>query len=54
MTDYLLNKKVKLNQPINSFRTGLDTVLLAMVAPKIKSGHICDMGAGVGALGLCY
>lgn len=54
MTDYLLNKKVKLNQPVNSFRTGLDTVLLAMVAPKIKSGNICDMGAGVGALGLCY
>jgi len=54
MADYLLNKKVKLNQPIDSFRTGLDAVLLAMIAPKIKSGKICDMGAGVGALGLCY
>ena len=54
MTDYLLNKKIKLNQPTEAFRTGLDTVLLAMSAPKLKSGEVLDMGAGVGALGLCY
>ncbi|MGB1360699.1 MAG: tRNA1(Val) (adenine(37)-N6)-methyltransferase [Alphaproteobacteria bacterium] len=54
MTDFLLNKQVKINQPSDAFRTGLDTVLLAMTAPKIKSGNVLDMGAGVGALGLCY
>ena len=54
MTDYLLNKKVKINQPDEAFRTGLDTVLLSMIAPKLKSGAVLDMGAGVGALGLCY
>ncbi|MBR2273996.1 MAG: methyltransferase domain-containing protein [Alphaproteobacteria bacterium] len=54
--DYLLNKTVKIYQPINGYRAAIDAVFLAsMVAvDKIKSGaKIADIGSGTGAVSLC-
>ena len=50
---YLLGKKLKVLQPPNGFKTGLDAVMLAS-ACKAKSGeHILDLGCGVGSAGFC-
>ena len=52
--EYILNKNLVYNQPENAFRGGLDAVLLAMSTPIVDSGHVLDVGAGAGAVGLIY
>lgn len=54
--DYLLNKKVKIFQPVNGYRAAIDAVFLASVINKEnvgKNAKILDVGAGTGAVSLC-
>lgn len=52
--DYLLDKRVKVFQPIDGYRASSDAVLLAAAAHNIKKGNsILDVGSGTGAISLC-
>lgn len=54
--DYLLDKKVKIFQPVNGYRASSDAVLLSAAIPEsFKKGKIkiLDVGAGTGAISLC-
>ena len=52
--DYLLDKKVKILQPIDGYRASSDAVLLsAMPDNNIKNARILDVGSGTGAVSLC-
>jgi tRNA1(Val) A37 N6-methylase TrmN6 len=50
---YVLNKQVRLLQPSEGFRTGLDSVMLAAACPAKSGDHILDLGCGVGGAGFC-
>lgn len=54
-TDHLLDQQVTLIQPQTGYRVAIDPVLLAAAipAPPRKNGFMLDLGAGVGAVGLC-
>ncbi len=49
---YILNKRLKLLQPADGFRTSIDSVLLAAACKAKPGDHILDMGCGVGSAGL--
>lgn len=52
--DYLLDKRVKIFQPLNGYRASTDAVLLSSIVGKIKKGEsILDVGSGTGAISLC-
>jgi len=52
--DYLLDKKIKIFQPLNGYRASGDAVLLSSAIQKVKSGEkILDLGSGTGAISLC-
>lgn len=54
--DYFLGQKLHLAQPASGYRAGIDAVLLAasVVPPADGSDlRVLDVGAGVGAAGLC-
>ncbi|MCM1323441.1 MAG: methyltransferase domain-containing protein [Acetobacter sp.] len=54
--DYLLDKKVKIFQPIDGYRASTDAVFLSSLLDetKVKSGDtILDVGSGTGAISLC-
>ena len=54
--DYLLDKQVKIFQPIDGYRASTDAVFLSSLLDenKVKKGNkILDMGAGTGAISLC-
>ncbi len=52
--DYLLDKQVKILQPINGYRASSDAVLLsAMVCSCEHKVRILDVGSGTGAISLC-
>jgi len=54
--DYLLNKKVKILQPVDGYRAAIDAVFLSSVIDdkKVKDGaKILDVGSGTGAVSLC-
>ena len=52
--DYLLNKRIKIIQPINGYRASTDAVLLSSMIHKVKkSDTILDVGSGTGAISLC-
>lgn len=52
--DYLLDKRVKIFQPINGYRASTDAVILSSMISKIKKGeNILDVGSGTGAISLC-
>lgn len=52
--DYLLDKRVKIFQPLDGYRASTDAVLLAAAVSKVKKGDkILDVGAGTGAVSLC-
>ncbi|MFO1147739.1 MAG: methyltransferase [Alsobacter sp.] len=46
--------RVRLLQPRTGHRAGTDAVLLAAAAPLADVSTAVDLGAGVGAVGLCY
>lgn len=52
-SDYLLDKKVKIFQPVNGYRASTDAVLLASFVSAAKCGKILDVGSGTGAVSLC-
>lgn len=50
---FVLNKRVRLLQPPQGFRTSLDSVMLAAACPAQVSDHVLDLGAGVGGATFC-
>lgn len=52
--DYLLDKKIKIFQPVDGYRASSDAVLLsAMPENNLKNARILDVGSGTGAISLC-
>lgn len=54
--DYLLDKKVKIFQPVDGYRASTDAVFLSSLfeVGKVKSEDtILDVGSGTGAISLC-
>ena len=52
--DYLLDKKIKILQPVDGYRASSDAVLLSSVIANVKSGDtILDVGSGTGGISLC-
>lgn len=52
--DYLLDKQVRILQPVNGYRTSSDAVLLSSLINGIKeSENILDVGSGTGGISLC-
>jgi tRNA1(Val) A37 N6-methylase TrmN6 len=51
--DEFLGGRVKLWQPKDGFRAGLDSVMLASAVAAKRSAHVCDLGIGVGTASLC-
>lgn len=51
--DALLDGQVRLLQPKTGFRVAVDSVLLAAALNPPPEGSVLDLGAGVGAVGLC-
>ena len=54
--DYLLDKKVKIFQPVNGYRASTDAVFLSSLVDekKVKEDmEILDVGSGTGAISLC-
>ena len=53
-SDYLLDKKIRIFQPVDGYRASSDAVLLsAMPDDKVKNAGILDVGSGTGAVSLC-
>jgi tRNA1(Val) A37 N6-methylase TrmN6 len=51
--DTLLGGRVRLLQPARGYRVAIDAVLLAAAVDAAPGQRILDLGAGVGAVGLC-
>ena len=51
--DTLLGGKVRLLQPRRGYRVAVDAVLLAAAVDAKAGDRVLDLGAGVGAVGLC-
>jgi tRNA1(Val) A37 N6-methylase TrmN6 len=51
--DALLGGRVRLLQPRRGYRVAVDAVLLAAAIDAAPGQHVLDLGAGVGAVGLC-
>ena len=51
--DALLGGRVRLLQPARGYRVGVDAVLLAAAIDAQPGQRVLDLGAGVGAVGLC-
>ena len=52
--DYLLDKQVKILQPVDGYRASTDAVLLsAMVEDIANHAKVLDVGSGTGAVSLC-
>lgn len=50
---FVLDKKVRLLQPAEGFRTGLDAVMLAAACAARAGERVLDMGCGVGGAAFC-
>lgn len=52
--DYLLNKRVKIFQPVDGYRASTDAIILSSLVSKVKAkDKILDVGSGTGAISLC-
>lgn len=51
--DWLLNGRVRLNQPATGYRVAIDPVLLAAAVPAAAGQRALDLGSGTGAAALC-
>jgi tRNA1(Val) A37 N6-methylase TrmN6 len=51
--DTLLGGRVRLLQPARGYRVAIDAVLLAAAVDAAPHERVLDLGAGVGAVGLC-
>lgn len=52
-TDDFLGGRVKLRQPEDGYRAGLDAVFLAAFVTAPEGGRVLDLGCGTGAASLC-
>lgn len=50
---HVLDHRVRLLQPVNGFRTSLDSVMLAAACPAQSGEALLDLGCGVGGAGFC-
>lgn len=50
---HVLDRRVRLLQPADGFRTSLDSVMLAAACPAQGKDSILDLGCGVGGAGFC-
>jgi tRNA1(Val) A37 N6-methylase TrmN6 len=52
--DYLLDKKIKIFQPLDGYRASSDAILLSSLIYNIKQAdNILDVGSGTGGISLC-
>ena len=52
--DYLLDKKIKIFQPVDGYRASSDAIFLSSLIDTIKSTDtILDVGSGTGGVSLC-
>ena len=51
--DAILGGRLRLRQPADGYRVGIDPILLAAAAPALGHGRVLELGAGVGAASLC-
>lgn len=52
--DYLLDKQVKIFQPIDGYRASTDAVILSSLITDLRSdSSVLDVGSGTGAISLC-
>ncbi len=51
--DYLLDKKIKIFQPVAGYRASTDAVLLSAMVKATGNAKILDVGSGTGAVSLC-
>lgn len=51
--DALLGGRIRLLQPSRGYRVAVDAVLLAAAIDAVDGDRVLDLGAGVGAVGLC-
>ncbi len=51
--DAFLGGKLRLLQPKNGFRAGIDSVLLASTVPAVPGDMVLDIGTGVGTVLFC-
>lgn len=51
--DSFLDGKVRVDQPLSGFRSGLDAVMLAAAVPAKPGQAVLELGAGSGAASLC-
>ncbi len=51
--DGFLNNRLRIRQPKQGFRAGLDAVMLAAAVPAGLAGAALELGAGVGTASLC-
>ena len=50
---HVLDHKVRLLQPLDGFRTSLDSVFLAAACPAQQGSRVLDLGCGVGGASFC-
>lgn len=52
--DYLLDKQIRIFQPIDGYRASTDAVFLSSLISQVKANEqILDVGSGTGAVSLC-
>jgi tRNA1(Val) A37 N6-methylase TrmN6 len=51
--DKFLGGRVRLWQPAQGFRAGLDSVMLAAAVAAVPRQRVCDLGVGAGTASLC-
>lgn len=52
--DYLLDKKIKIFQPLDGYRASSDAVMVSSLICNVKNADkILDIGSGTGAISLC-
>lgn len=51
--DQLLGGRIRLSQPANGFRAGIDPVFLAAAVPAAAGEKVLEVGSGSGAASLC-
>jgi tRNA1(Val) A37 N6-methylase TrmN6 len=53
VSEAFLDGRVKVAQPENGFRSGLDAVMLAAAVPALAGQAVLELGAGAGTASLC-
>ena len=52
--DYLLDKQIRIFQPVDGYRASTDAVFLSSLISQVKANEqILDVGSGTGAVSLC-